>query len=204
MQTSDRPEFETAVGKLCAAYNVPATPERFDAYWTAFQKLGVADFVRMVDRALGEGATAKFPTIGQLWGIRKNVRHEAPDAPAKEEPDTLEMFANRLLIKHIIGRSGLGSAATFKAPHGMTGCHPSAELTECLKAKNALIAEFDAYIREGEELATPFEFVRRWVADLKRIGAVGEVTLIEYREICKEHLAREPFPKTMVGYERAA
>jgi len=68
----DRPEFERQVAMLCAAYNVPAG-ERGEAYWNAFNRLGLIEFARMVAHIIGPEGPDKLPTVPQLWKIRKEL-----------------------------------------------------------------------------------------------------------------------------------
>lgn len=72
MFTADRPEFERHVALLCAAYNVPVG-DRGEAYWTAFNRLSLVEWARMVACAIGPDGSDKVPTTKQLWGIRKQL-----------------------------------------------------------------------------------------------------------------------------------
>jgi hypothetical protein len=193
MQSSDRHEFDGQMARLCAGYNVPAKQPTLDAYWIAFNKLSLLEFSRMVDQAFTEGASERMPTIAGLWQMRNRLRAPgarhavaAPSAPA----DSLPLFANRLLLMHLMTRQGLGS----------TPGKPSAELNACLKARDELVDEFSAYILEGESLATPREFLRRWVARLKIIGGpITDECLERYREMANSADGRAPFPASYVA-----
>ncbi len=103
--------------------------------------------------------------------------------------DSLKLFGNRLYLIHMINRGGLGSSEG----------KPSAEYLQVLKLRDELVEEFDGYIREGDELATPREFLRRWVGGLKAIGgAINEDTLVRYRKQAAMPEAKAPFPRWMV------
>ena len=106
--------------------------------------------------------------------------------------DTLAMFANRQLLVHLITRHGLGSM------HGKT----SDEMLATLHLRDALLEEFTGYIREGDELATPREYLRRWVAGVKAIGTLHDDAITRYRQAAKDPEARAPFPPAMIGWER--
>ena len=105
-------------------------------------------------------------------------------------PDSLLLFGNRLYLIHMINRGGLGSKEG----------KPSAEYQAVLKLRDELVQEFTQYIQDADELATPREFLRRWVAGLKRIGGViNEDTLVRYRKLAAMDEARAPFPRWMVA-----
>jgi len=72
---ADRQEFDRQVSLVCAAYNVPLG-ERADAFWLAFNKLQLADFIRIVTAVVGPDGPEKMPTVRQLWGIRKTLNTE--------------------------------------------------------------------------------------------------------------------------------
>jgi hypothetical protein len=74
MQQSERPEFDGHVSRLCAAFNVPPTPERLGAYWDAFKNLGLIEIARMMERALSERGPDKFPTVPAMWEIRRKLK----------------------------------------------------------------------------------------------------------------------------------
>jgi hypothetical protein len=75
VQPVDRPEFDHHAKVLCAGFNVPATPERVEAYWNGLQRMHLAEFIRCVGYALGEHGPEKIPTASGLWTIRKTVRN---------------------------------------------------------------------------------------------------------------------------------
>lgn len=65
----------------------------------------------------------------------------------------LRTFANKLFLMHMQSRGGLGD-----------------ELPAAQAVKNRLIEEFAAYVRDGDELATPREFCRIFFLELKTIS----------------------------------
>jgi hypothetical protein len=210
MLSTDREEFTRAMQRLAAGFGVPATPEREGAYWEAFARLSMAQFSRLVDHVLSEDYAAELegkrpsvPTVPQLWRVHRQLRARissagAPaSAPAASDPDHLEYFANRLLLAHLSARGGLGSTGTFLPGYGITDAKASPELKGCLAAKRALVAEFCGCVREGDELATPREFLRRFVVEIKKLGEVRESTLQQYRAIAVSPSARAPFAPHM-------
>ena len=200
MQTADREEFEIQLQKLCAAFNVPCTEARIDAYWSGFSRLSLGQFARLVDQALGDEGPKKFPTVADLWELHKKARSSVTIAQSqtpKEDPDHLEYFANRLLKFHVFDRGGLGSTGRFVAGYGMADCKPSAHLTAALDAKRELVEDFVGFIREGDEMATPREFIRRWVHALKAITPITAKTLNTYRALAQAPQSRTPFAPSM-------
>lgn len=88
MQTSDRPEFERQLNMLCRAYGVPHDAERSEAYWMAFNRLGLIEFARVVETAIGPDGPDKMPTTKQLWGIRKKLK-DRPSFNSADKRDVL-------------------------------------------------------------------------------------------------------------------
>jgi len=73
MLSTDRGEFETQMRTLCEGFNLPAAA-KLEAYWTGMAKMSLVEFTRCVEHALGEQGPEKFPTTGQLWRIRAQLR----------------------------------------------------------------------------------------------------------------------------------
>lgn len=204
MLSSDRDEFSAQLRKLCAGFNVPYTEERLDAYWSGLAKMSLPAFARMVDDALGEEGSPKIPTTNQLWKAYRDSRARLT-APAQTdkpqaEPDHLAYFANRLLFKHILGRVGLKSTSTFRPGFGLTDCSASPELRRCQIFKNELVAEFTEYVREGDDLATPQEFIRRWILGLGKVSEIYPVTLEAYQRDMESPGAEVPFARIMARH----
>jgi hypothetical protein len=64
MQADDLTEFERLLGQLCAAFEVPVTKARKDAYWTGLRKMSIAQFARLVDLALTDSKFVSMPPVG--------------------------------------------------------------------------------------------------------------------------------------------
>jgi hypothetical protein len=199
MLSTDREEFLALLGKLCAGYDRPCTKAREEAYWSGLGKMSLLQFARAVDVALGEEGPEKFPTPHTLWELHKQAHatHTVHVQTPTDDRDHLEYFANRLLFIHSSNRGGLGSTGRFVPAYGMVDCVASPELIAVLKVKRELVEEFLEYIREGDELATPKEFVRRWVIAIERIGVVTRKTLEHYRVMVSSTDAQQPFPASM-------
>ena len=97
MRSEDREQFDAQVATLCAAYNVPLG-DRPAAMWQAFEKISLSEFARMVEYAMGESGPEKFPTVKQLWNIRRDLRAKgATSGPAGDNTDTMKK-----LVEHAI------------------------------------------------------------------------------------------------------
>ena len=197
MRSSDRAEFDSQMALLTAGFSSPDTNERRNAYWDALGSLQITQFARIVQHALSAEYAqhtdarrpATVPTVAQLWQIDALLKGRAEKrAPATALSDSLSLFANRLLLIHMGARNGLGS----------TDGKPSLEFSGCLKARDELVDEFSAYIRARDELATPREFLRRWVARIKLLGVIHEDALAKYRAMAMSADGRAPFPLSYV------
>jgi hypothetical protein len=73
MLQADREEFDRQVALLCAAFNVPVA-DRADAYWLAFNKLRLDDWLRMVAHCVGQNGPDKMPSVPALWKVRATLR----------------------------------------------------------------------------------------------------------------------------------
>lgn len=98
METLDRPEFERQVSLICAAYNVPMG-DRGAAYWTAFNRLGIIEFARIVERVIGPDGPDKMPTVKQLWDIRRELKHPKPAPRSPNSKDVLTALVETALAK---------------------------------------------------------------------------------------------------------
>jgi hypothetical protein len=107
--------------------------------------------------------------------------------------DNLYQWSNRLLLIHTIARGGLASSGRFESGY-LRDPKASAELEAIQRDKAALVREFCDYIREGEELATPREFLRRFVEMLKRHGHIDTTALERFRKLAMTADAKLPFP----------
>ena len=197
MHSTDRPEFEAQLAKLCAGLNVPMTDHRRQAYWTGLCKMSIVEFVRCVDELLGENGGDKFPSTYDIWQLHKQLRNrgatiEQPQAPAIVEADHVEFFANRLLFGLIVNRGGLGSANGYA----------SAELEKVLDVKRQVVAFFCELIREGHRDATPAEFVNNMRAQLCAVIRIEQATLDRWRTLMQHPDSQQPFPASM-GRERS-
>lgn len=82
MLQADRVEFDKQIGVLCAAFDVPPG-NRPDAYWLAFNKLSLSEFIRIIAAALADETSEKgrIPTVSQLWKIRRGLRTRTEHRP---------------------------------------------------------------------------------------------------------------------------
>jgi hypothetical protein len=200
MHSDDREEFRVELGKLCAAFNVPATKAREDAYFTGLAKMSLAQFRRCVEHAIGpDYGEDTLPTTGKIWRIYKGTAFVSPPTvkALPPDPDHLEYFANRLLWMHVSHRGGLGSIGRFVPAYGMVDCHASDELRRCLKFKREIVAEFCAWIRDGDESATPEAFLQWWLIGMQKISDVLPRTIKDIEHLAAAPEAKNPFPPVM-------
>jgi hypothetical protein len=109
--------FSEQASVLCAGFNVPATPERIEAYWRGLQKMDLMVFTRAVELALGEGGAEKFPTVPQMWNLAKRLR-APPQIITFQTKDPLVVddyvaFANRRMLRYLM-RYGAASAESLR------------------------------------------------------------------------------------------
>jgi hypothetical protein len=208
MLSTDRAEFESQLRKLCAGFDTPYTTDREEAYWSGLQQMSLLQFVRCVDEALGpnyldakDPATKRIPTTGSVWKLHRAARTRATQiaqpAPRLDARDHILFFANRLLLRHLINRGGLGSTGTFKPGYGMTNCEASDELLASRKFIRVLVAEFQSYTLEGDMDATPAAFIEQLIAGLTRIGPIDSRTLAGWQRQMQFPQAQQPFPTFM-------
>lgn len=198
MLSTDRVEFESQLGALCAGFNVPATKDRQEAYWTGLSKMTLLQFVRCVEGALGQDGPEKFPTVNALWQIHRKARHHAPQSvPQIEEQDHLLFFANRMFFRHLMNRGGLGSTGRFVQSYGMVDCKASPELRAARKVVRDLVDYFMGPVSEGDEDATPAEFVRQMIVALDKVSRIDSRTLTGWAEMVKHADALKPFETYM-------
>jgi hypothetical protein len=165
MQAGDREEFEAQVKLLCAGYDRPVA-DRLEAYWKGLGKMAIIEFARVVEFAIGEDGPEKLPDTHACWRILKQLKTRASKPPAMPAlpkahlpDDHLAFFANRILLRHVIWRGGIGER----------------ELTACLKVKAAVVREFAPFVIERDELATKGEFLRRLTMDLDRASPLNNL-----------------------------
>jgi hypothetical protein len=132
---------------------------------------------------------------------RQSKRHGASERADPQPPtdarDHLEFFANRLLLQHVASRGGLGSSGRFAMGRGLVDCKASPELQACLRAKRSIVDEFASYVREGDELATPAEFMRAWSIVLRKVSKVDDALLAHWGETAQRPALQQPFPAHM-------
>lgn len=203
MEAQDRPEFDRQIETLCAAFNVPVSV-RPEAYWHGLQRMGMIEFARVIEWALAEDSPHpdKIPTVGQIWVMRKALRNRRAAAqPVQQRPaeqaDHIAYFANRLMLSHVLGRSGMGSESRFIPAHGVTDASASDELRQCRAETKSLVDWFVGLTREADPEATPRKFIVAFVAAMKRHGEIAPRVLDRLREKCADPASSQPFPQHM-------
>lgn len=201
MLTTDRDEFEVQLKILCAAFDKPLG-DRFEAYWKGLKKMSILEFATVVDFCVGDEGPEKLPTTFECWSIKKKLKSKKtdlvihrPQIDRAATKDNLAFFANRLLLRHIMWRGGLGSSSDFEAGHGVKNCQASPELEACLAVKARLVLEFAGYIRERDELATKSEFVRVFATEINKVSEIAHPE--RWRRIYEDPRGRATFPPHM-------
>ena len=196
MQVADGFAFSEAFGKLCGAFNTPPTKPRREAYWQGFLSGSVAQFERQVNLAI-EADLDDMPTVSQLRKLRPPSVPRIVTAAPQDSRDHLEFYANRLLLRHIGNRKGLGSVGTFVPGRPVIDCVASPELAACRDAVRALVAYFVEAVREGAEDATPEQFIASFIAAIGPVSQIAPQTLIAWSAQCEEPAAKIPFQAWM-------
>lgn len=189
MQSTDRDEFKTQLAMLCAAYD-RVMGDREEAYWKGLAKMSLVEFARVVDWCVGENGPDRLPTTNQCWSLLKQLKKNTMQLPQihkrsiKEADDNLLFFANRLLLALMAASDGLGE-----------------KLQPCLKFKRELVLEFVRYVHDREELATPHEFVRRFLVGINKIFPINRQLLDDWKKATKafdgiDIAMNRPIPKS--------
>ncbi len=199
MLSTDREEFAAQMRLLCDGFNVPLS-ERVEAYFKGCAKMSLIEFARCVEYALGADGPEKIPTTGQLWKILHALKSRAQIHTYEQPKDTrdhLAFYANRLLLRHIGNRGGLGSTGRFVPGYGLVDCVASPELVACRKATKALVDWFLQPVREGAEDATPAAFIELFIRAISAVSVIAPATLREWDQQRQEPAALIPFPTWM-------
>lgn len=200
MQTSEMADFEEQLGILCAGFNVPSTAHRKQAYFAGLAKMSIVQFVRCVEHAVSEDGPEDLPTPKGIWRIHREFRKgpaAAANAPQITEQDHLICFANRLFMRHVTNRGGLGSLGKFMPGYGLMNCQASAELIDARKVVRALVDWFLEPISEGDPMATPHEFVSQLISVLAKVSPIDQITIDGWREVIAHEDAHKPFEAFM-------
>lgn len=200
MNSGDRKEFDAQIAILCAGYDKPLG-DRAEAYWKGLHRMSLIEFARCVEYALGDDGPEKLPTVHivrQILSKLKNQTRSYAQLPANEDPrDHLLFYANRMFLRHLVTREGLGSTGGFVPAHGMVDVHASRELLVARRFVSELVDCWAGFIREGDTDATQAEFVRQFSVGLNRISPIAEGTRRELGDRQLEPLAQAPFPPYM-------
>lgn len=98
MQEIDGKGFERALARLCAAFDVPMTDPRREAYWRSFRKTTLLEFTGLIDMALVESTFASMPTVGALWELHRKLQ------PAKIDHGTRGPSVQERLFAYVSKR----------------------------------------------------------------------------------------------------
>lgn len=203
MLSTDRKEFEAQVATYCAGCNVPATAERQEAFWIGLSKMTLIEFSRCVEFVLSEGGPEKPPlTPKAIWRLHREIQSKARTSTQQvihrgEQQDHLLYFANRMFLRHIVMRGGLGSTGRFAPGYGLVDCKASEELLKARAALRDTVAWFCGPIREGDTDATPHVFVTALIKALGRVSRIDPRAQSAWERMLEEPSAMVPFPPSM-------
>jgi hypothetical protein len=187
MQASERIEFDEQLGILCAGFNLPVTAQRREAYWRGLGKMSLAQFARCVDYALSDDWTSEdLPSTTQIWSIHRGFRARpaglvATQDTTREDPrDHLLFYANRMFLRHLVARGGLGL-----------------ELWAARQFVRSLVEWWCPPIREGDQDATQDEFIRQFATGLHKISPLADSTRLEWETRAADPHTHAAFPPYM-------
>lgn len=103
MNSLERAEFDSQMGILCAAFDVPCTSERKEAYWIGLRDMPLSRFIHTIEFALTEEDWTRIPKPGQVWAISKRMRSSGPTKPTDDgfTGDAWDIQSNLFLLAHI-------------------------------------------------------------------------------------------------------
>jgi hypothetical protein len=173
---------EADVSKMAAEFpglDLAAELEEFRDYWSAKAGLAATKVnwdatYRMRMRHMGKLAPRTPLRVPQRPASHVSIKREP-------EEHHLLYFANQLLFQHMVERGGLGEP----------------ELTAALKVKRDTVEWFTEPVRQGDEMATPKEFVTQFATALGKVSRLCEGTRRAWWKYAKSESARRPFNPRM-------
>ncbi len=187
MIETDRDRFAHQLRMLCGAFNVPATPDRLDAYWSGLTHMTLQAFERVVAYALGERGPEKMPTVHVCWELSRmlaplRAQGALPTIRAANNSDEQwDLQANQLLLLYV-----QGNVAKRPARYGSSAISPGASamlhVGEDMHARVALLVNaknlWALTMRECPDDRTP-ELRKRWWDELLEAAEMAIDRLIE-------------------------
>ena len=99
MQSADREQFNTQVRTLMGGHEVFPSPDKIEAYWTAFgTKLSLIQFTRIIDHALSEDGPEDMPTVPQMWALYRDLRNPHRVAAHTDGPPTSDIASPQVQL----------------------------------------------------------------------------------------------------------
>lgn len=183
MIETDRDGFAYRMRMLCGAFNVPATPDRLDAYWSGLTHMTFAQFERVVEYAMGERGPERMPTAHVCWELSRmlapiRAQGALPTVrAANEAAEYLDLEANKLLLLYVQGNVAMrpgryGSCAVSRGGLSI-GEDMQARVALLVQAKNL----WAMTMRECPDDRTP-EMRKRWWDELFEAAEQGIDRLI--------------------------
>jgi hypothetical protein len=169
---------EADVSKMAAefrGFDLAGELESFRDFWAAKAGLGATKMDWNAAYRTWMRKAGKVPT--------RIPQRPASHVSIKREPEELHLlyFANQLLFQHMVERGGLGEP----------------ELSAALKVKRDTVEWFTEPVRQGDEMATPKEFVTQFATALGKVSRLCEETRRAWWKYAKSESARKPFNPRM-------
>lgn len=185
---TERTEFDSQMAILCAAFDVPCTVERREAYWIGLQQMPLSRFMHTIEFALRQEDWTRIPKPGQVWAISKRMRAQAPAKPIDDgfSGDVWDIQANLFLLSHIRQRLAdkpncYGHSASYKLLIA-----PAKDVRELGLDMKTLDAP-SSFIGNVERLVAA---KKAWAADMRDIAVKGEVPVELQQQVWREYLER--------------
>ncbi len=190
MKPDDTRRFQVVMAKLGEIFAKQITPELTTLYWQALKAMPIEQIEAGADAAIAH--LKFFPKPAEIRHLaEEQATPGGGNGPGTNgQPDHAEFFGNRLLLRYLFDRRTGASSGGFTG-----GVLP--EMDALIELRRSLVAEFVGYIREGDDLATPAEFIRRWLIGLQRIGSPSAAHVAYLKRIAESPNTQNPMPAAM-------
>lgn len=197
---SNRSDFDAQMSILCAAFDVPCTQERKDAYWLALKDMPVAKFARTIEFLLREEDWTRIPKPGQIWAISRRLRASGP--PKLSTPDEFpggpwEIMANVFLLAHIRQQLAIDPQHYGRRISAKGLCMSEKDRIELGLDKNMMDASGEFVDNVNKLVAAK----KAWAQDMRDAEVNGEVDPEIQKAVWKEYIERA---ESHIGRKKAA
>ena len=169
MPSPDRDEFDKQLAILCAAFDVPCTEARREAYWKSLERMPVAVFARTIEHMLREEDWVRIPKPAQIWHASRRLRASGPTRPPDDgfRGDAWDMAANRHLLAYLL-------------EHRIPGRGPSsAAMRDKARLADKVLDASPEFVQNVKVLVA---YKNAWVTDMRDEAVNGEVPVARQQE----------------------